>query len=247
MLGAVSCRVVSVADMSPVPCGTDGASACTSSCATTRPRAIARARDAGGDSVKDGSARVEPDDRAHAGDVHPDERGDLEAWRRGAEDGLPEAGGGAVEQDDAHLPGTGQLTCVAAAPGDGGAHLPEERPGLVAGHRLCPDPDPGRVHPDEAQDGGGRERRGGGRPHARPHDALDVQEIGFVRRGGGRHDRSQSHDGDRETCRHASLPSPPRLATGPAARSRVLGPCESERARAAPRCVSCAEVRAKTG
>ena len=31
MLGAVSCRVVKVADMSPVPCGTDGAIACTSS------------------------------------------------------------------------------------------------------------------------------------------------------------------------------------------------------------------------
>jgi hypothetical protein len=157
---------------------------------------------------EDGPARVEPDDPAHAGNVHPDERGDVESWRRDAEDGLPEAGGGAVEQDDAHLPGTGHLPCVAAAPGDGGAHLPEQGPSLGADRCFRSDPDPGRVHPDEAQDGGGRGRGGGGSPHARPDDALEVQEIRFVRRGGGGHDRSQSHDGDRETCRHASLPSP---------------------------------------
>ena len=120
MLGAVSCRVVNVADMSPVPCGTDGASACTSSCATTRPRAIAKACDAGREDREDGPRGLEPMYSVRTLGTRTETNGARLRIRGGVG-----AGGRSflklavvwLQQDDAHLPGRpiSRASCCAGA------------------------------------------------------------------------------------------------------------------------------------
>ena len=85
MLAAVSMRWSSRADIRPVPCGSSGASAWTTSCAITRASAIPRRRAEWRSRLGPGLLAGDPGRGAHARHVDPDEALALEARGRRAQ------------------------------------------------------------------------------------------------------------------------------------------------------------------
>ena len=217
----------------PSPWGTDGASAWTTSWAMTRPSATPRDRAAHGSPADPGSGTRPREARRPGRWIHTN-GSDVEGRGRRPENRGPVlARGGAVEEDDAHLPRAGQLAGVAAAPRDRDAHRPQEALRLGAGQGLEPGGRPRRVRPDETHLGrrhpGLRLR---GDRARRSEEALEVRRGPLLRDGSGAQDGSQGHDGETGSCRHRPSLRPPerllvRLVSWASGRAGASGSCVS--------------------